>query len=519
MIRYATCTTWAEWFEKHEGVRVSDVTIRNKLKEAGEIGRSARNRVGRLLKDAYFSEQAVRVACADLLRPLLQADESGFFVLNEIRYGTSFAWSKELGVSARSIFLRLNSASETSMMGKGSGGQIQKFYSEPSVRAVCSDLLRPMPQADRAGFFVVGGIRHGTIKAWSRELGLSTNAFVHRLSASSVTSMVGKDSSGQIQDFYPEPTVIETCAGLLKPVPRAEKSGFFLSNDIRYGTARAWSRELGLSEITVASRLRSASIVSMRGKDYNSHLQDFFPESSVYRACGNLLHPRLGADKSGFFILNNVRYGTKESWSRELNVSMRAIDRRLDMESIESVEGKSFMGHVFDFYPEPAVRAVCADLLGLFPQCDDQGFVGIGNIRHGTKESLARLLGISPTSIRSRLASSSLASVLGKNKSGHLVDLWPEPLVRKLCADLLDLSLVQVGEDGFADIGGIRHGTREFFVHLFGVKREKVKAYILQSGIIPVRGKSIQGKPVSLYPEPAVLEACKDLLTKKISKS
>ena len=44
MIKRATCQTWAEYFERHEGVRISHATIRDRLEKAGIVGEDGRSK-------------------------------------------------------------------------------------------------------------------------------------------------------------------------------------------------------------------------------------------------------------------------------------------------------------------------------------------------------------------------------------------------------------------------------------------------------------------------------------------
>ncbi|MBI5422221.1 hypothetical protein HZA44_03750 [Candidatus Peregrinibacteria bacterium] len=289
MIKRATVTTWAEWFEKHEGVRISNFTIRTKLKETGRVGETARNKIGRLLRNAYFSEQDVRASCADLLRPLPQADENGFFVLGGVRHGSVGCWSLDLGISEAAISSHLRFVSVQPVRGKDRSGRITDFYPEPAVRSACADLLRPLPQADESGFVILDGVRHGTIANWFHELGFSQRAVTGRLIFSSVTSVRGKDRSGRITDFYPEPAVRSACADLFQEMPQVDDSGFLVRDGVRHGTAFTWSRELGISHNTIVSRFRSTQKQTVIGKGSDGRLRDFYSEPAVREACADLL--------------------------------------------------------------------------------------------------------------------------------------------------------------------------------------------------------------------------------------
>ncbi|MBI5421826.1 hypothetical protein HZA44_01680 [Candidatus Peregrinibacteria bacterium] len=438
MIKRATCKTWAEWFEKHEGVRISEDTIRNKLKVISKIGVDGRDRLKRVLRNAYYSEFAVREACADLLRPLPQADESDFFELEGVRYGSRLAWSRELGISNQTIARHLGSGTIVPVEGRDAGGRIFDFYPEPAVRAACANLLRSLPQADEKGFFSLDGICFGTAFAWSHKLGISRQSVERRIQASSVSPVEGKDSLGRIHDFYPESAVRAACTDLLKPLPKTEKSGFFVVDGIRHGTVGAWSRELRVSSSAVTYRLRTVSVVSAKGKGSQGRILDYYSEPAVREACSDFFGELPQGDESGFFEIGGIRHGTISAWSRELEISQNSIASRLSSSGTDPCLGRTKSGQLHDFFPEAVLRQACADLLGLsLPVCGSDGFVMINGIHHGTRWALARFLGVSTPTIRSRLASSGIAPVAGKSNQGKLVDLYPEPSVREACAELL----------------------------------------------------------------------------------
>ena len=66
-MRYATAENWAKYFKEAEGVKIAGRTIRYRLELAGIIGITGRNKIGRALKNAFYSEIDVRETCADLL--------------------------------------------------------------------------------------------------------------------------------------------------------------------------------------------------------------------------------------------------------------------------------------------------------------------------------------------------------------------------------------------------------------------------------------------------------------------
>ena len=305
MIRRATVNTWAEHFEKREGVRISDITIRRRLKEAGKIGETARNKIGRLIRGAYFSEQDVREACANLLSPLPQANEKSFFMLDGVRHGTIEFWSMELGLDRPAFHLRLRERPIMPLQGRSKAGNLCKFYSEPQVRDLMSDRIGEFPQANMNNFFVLEGCRHGTIYFWSKELGISEPICSRSLKKSQIPSIRGRCSGGQIRKFYAEPEIRELLSSHLKKneLPQADGSGFFIVENIRYGNAFSWSREIGISNITIAKYLKDE--VGLKGRDDMGQVRDFYPEPAVRSACKDLIEKRKGQEPNRESAIGN----------------------------------------------------------------------------------------------------------------------------------------------------------------------------------------------------------------------
>jgi len=292
MIRRATCKTWAKWFEKHEGVRISGDTIRNRLKEAGRVGEDGRDKLGRLFKKVYYSEMDIREACASVLQTMPQADESGFFLIQGVRNGTARAWSREHGISEITILHRLETAGIIPVKGKDFQNKLRLFFAEPAVSKTCADLLAPLPKADDSGFILVSGVRHGTVRAICRVLGLHDQAVKSRLKKSVFCPISGKSKNNRCVKFYVESVIRDLCADLLAPLPEANEPGFATINGVRHGTIYAFSRLLQISDITIKSRIRHSSLVPVRGRRTGGQLADFYPEPAARELCKDLIAKR-----------------------------------------------------------------------------------------------------------------------------------------------------------------------------------------------------------------------------------
>jgi hypothetical protein len=509
--RYRSVQAWSELLKIHPN------TIRTYLKKSGKTPLRIRDSIGH--PRAMFSEKDVLESVSALMRDLPQADENGFFEIEGRKYGTVENWQDVLGISASSVRNRLKRCKVEGVSGFERGGKIVTFYSEAAMRKLCADLLRPMLQADESGFLVFEGICYGTVPALSRKLGIAKKMTAIRIHSAHVQFMNGKNSSGQVQRFYPEVAVREACASFMDPnLVRVGRDGFVMIGDARHGTVRSIARLIGVAGPMIHSRLASSGLTSVRGKDKMGRLADLWPEQAVRTLCSDILNsdPAVcGPD--GFIEIGGVRYGSVGPLSRLLGLSDATVARRLASSDIVPICGKDIHGVARKLYSEIAVRDLCADILASdLVVVGDDGFAMINSVRHGTASSFAPYLGISQSMISRRLASFRLTTVRGKSRQGMAVDLYPEPGVREVCADLLDSDLPRCGPDGFVEISGVRHGTVKSLASLFGISDRTVFSRLGSSGFAPVRGKTKTGQLCDLYSEPQVREICADLLNSNL---
>ncbi|MBI5421825.1 hypothetical protein HZA44_01675 [Candidatus Peregrinibacteria bacterium] len=367
MIKRATCITWAKWFEKHEGVRISDVTIRNRLKVARKIGAEGRDRMRHVLDKSYFSEADVREVCADLLESgLVQVSPDGFVDIDLIRHRTISALVRLLGISQPTIKFRIKSSGLKPVCGKGRSGRPCNLYSELEVRKLCANLLEPnLIVVDSGGLAMVEGVCHGTIPALARLLGVSIKVIKFRILSSGIKAIHGKDSMGHPGELYPEPAVRELCADRLNPgLIQIGDDGFVEIGGIRHGTKESFARRFKISASTIALRLASSGLVSVKGRNVTGNLVDLFPEPEIRKLCDDLLNPELVRFiPSSFIEINGINHGTIKMFSLMLGISRATIKSRLGISGTKPVCGRDSHGNLCDLYPEPAVREACKDLL------------------------------------------------------------------------------------------------------------------------------------------------------------
>jgi hypothetical protein len=362
-MRYGTVTAWAEYLEKVEGISIHQETIRRRLKRAEAIGVDGRTRMGIVFKRSFFSEASIRESCADLLKKLPKVDESGFFEKNDIRYGTISAWARELKISNGTISARLQMANIPWIYAKSINCTILKFYTKQDIKRACADLIEDLTQVDEDGFFEKDGMKYGTIRAWARYFQPSSRTIKSRILKNNTPYIYGKDGNRSKRRFYSEIHIRVACADTIDDLPKADESGFFEKDGMRYGTITAWTNALPISTCGIKARIQKFAVTHIHGKNMIGRIFQFYAENDIKKACADFLKVFPQADKTGFFKKNGQKYGNLKAWSKVLPISPQTIQRRLEQFQIEGIKGKTSGGQVRDYYAEPDVLSACADIL------------------------------------------------------------------------------------------------------------------------------------------------------------
>ncbi len=355
-IRFGTCYAWAKIFNL-DNKAIGDRLEKNKIQpKKGKIFHNGK------LHD-FYSETEVRRTCDDLIN-LPQADEDGFFVKKGERFGVPDAWGRLLNLDGQTVQTRLDKIRAQPVDGRLSVGRVSKFfYSEADVREACANLLEGLPQADEDGFFIKKGVRFGCVSALARLLGIAGTTiqkYVERIGCKPVEGIL---SSGHKFNFYSEADVREACAELLKDLPQADEDGFFIKNSINYGNCSAWARSLNLQLATLINRVEKMGANSINGRLQDGQVVAFYTEADVRKACGELLKDLPQADQDGFFMEDNIRYGTHRAWAKFFNLVKITVNLRLKKIGAVAKRGRSSNGRPSNFYSEPEVRKACADLI------------------------------------------------------------------------------------------------------------------------------------------------------------
>jgi hypothetical protein len=533
-VRYGSSGGWAIQFRK-KGIMIDHEAILRCLRKAGKKGIAGKDKFGRINKDSYFSEPDVFFACEFYLKDLPQADEAGFVKVGDKLYALTDVWRRrlhEMGIKIRpqNFYKIIKAANKHPITGRDASGLIRRngFYSEADFNSAFEDYFKSIPQAYKGNFIEIGGVRHFTIRAWSRLMKVSEPTVVRRVEQYSISAIEGKDRGGRKFDYYSENDLKRVFEDFSVECPDADENGFLEFNGETYASVNGWSDYFKKKGIvvwasTIRGWLKKDDKKALLARDVAGRVrkETYFSESDILEVCADFLNPNLPrCGEDGFADVRGVSHGTIPSLACFLGISQGTLYSRISSSRLVPVRGKDGLGRLADLWSEPAVHELCADVLGPdLPRCDKEGFVEIGGVRHSTVKSLVQIMGISRSTICSRLESSRLAPIQGRGRQGRVVELYPEPVVRGLLADLLQTNLPKCGEDGFADIGGIFHGTKESIARLLGVGPATISRHLRPSGLVPIRAKDKSGHPADFYPVPAVRELCKNILEPNLAQA
>lgn len=365
-MRYATPTTWAEYFEKEEGLIIGPKAIENRLNGADAIGIDGREKIGRIMRGKFYSEIDIKKACRDLLSSdLNQADADGFFEKDGIRYASITTWAKVLPTTGTSINKYLQRASARPVKGKLRSGNITDFYSELDVQTACTQLLNPdLLVANEYGFIENDGETYGTKEAWSRVFPASTTTITRELKSKQVKAIIGKTSDGRVHTFYPKSSMIELFPDRMSGnFPKADENGFFVKDGKKYGLPVGWSRILPYSCQRIHYNLKKTGTKGIRGRGDKGNPYLFFSEEDVLRVCGEDISDYPKAEKNGFFELNGVWYGSLSAWAKLHNRSTCGLTQYF--KKIRGITARDCHNVLREncYYSEPDVLSACADFI------------------------------------------------------------------------------------------------------------------------------------------------------------
>lgn len=266
-------------FQKDELLRTKRAVLdREELERFSGLDH-ARNDIARnldktnitLLKEVDLNEVSKEIG------DVPQASENGFFIFNNQRYGTVYAWSLELGFDSKVISKKLEEI--VPIRGKDRRKIIKNFYSEEDVKRVCHDLIerKKLPRANEKGYYEKDGIIFRTIADWERQL--KTRNLKTKMK--NFVPIKVLHPKGRVCDYYPQTDIDQ-----ISKFPKADADGFFEFEGDTYGTQIAWIRYFKSFFARIAPLLKD--IPTMNGIADSGQVRKFFPKTKVLEACRDL---------------------------------------------------------------------------------------------------------------------------------------------------------------------------------------------------------------------------------------
>jgi len=395
--RYGTIERWGQVLP------VSRSLVKTKLEEAGVEGITGRLGSGAVLKNSFYAEDDVVRVCADYMpeSAYYRADAKGFFNKDGEIYGTLSSWSRKFeeegtSVDPSNIKKHLAKIGAVGISGRNANNTMEKdgFFREQDVRTACKELLVPMPQADKDGFFEKEGRLYGTPTAWEKLLvGISKQTIERSLKKGGFTGISGKASNGSPFTFFSETDVVTACQEIiLASVNMADENNVLTVNGIEHRTIYGWSRALDCEyPAKVARRLEAVKHKGIMGRNNDGQIRIFLPKTVVRDCCADLMDEKNlpAADATGFFMSDGKRYGTIGAWGRVIPyVEQRKLRNDLRKKSKQAIRGRWTNNNFGIFYAEEDVYDV---LKNRMPKVEQSGFFTV-RIKERTLKTMGKVL-------------------------------------------------------------------------------------------------------------------------------
>ena len=287
---------------------------------------------------------------------------------------------------------------------------------------------------------------------------------------------------------------------------RAGTGGFFEAKGYTWGTIKPLAREIGLSDCAVSARV--GVLESMKGRDIKGKPRTFYRLDQVREACADLIKVKHKAGKDGFFEADGHMWGTVPRIAKEIDISGESIRDRII--NLKSMQGGINKGGLWPFYRLDQVREACADLIKVKHKAGKDGSFEADGFVWGTPESLAKKIGISRRTVRSKIKN--LETKEGRDRVGHPRPFYRLDQVREACVDLIKVKH-KAGKDGFFEADGHIWGTRRALANKTGLSFEFIQSRV--SKFKPMIGKNRMGKRLPFYRLDQLQKACAKLLKKR----
>ncbi len=207
-------------------------------------------------------------------------DEDGLFRAHGEIWGVPTAIATFLGADKKALIKRIRRSHIRTLKGKDRIGRPATFFSLSGVKRACSDILGKRVLTTEDGTAIVGNRVLGTVAALSRVLPVSDPTIRARLKGEkTIKTIPGRDPSNHPVDLYTLKDIERLCCDLVRPLPIADRSGFFTHRGELWGTVKAIATYVGSGEKTVS--LFAARCPTMEGRDCYRRIRTFYRLADV----------------------------------------------------------------------------------------------------------------------------------------------------------------------------------------------------------------------------------------------
>jgi len=424
--RYATVETWADYFTTSEGVQVHPGLLRKRVREAGHSGETGRSNTGRLFKNAYFSESAVRSALNDLLDPSLYLeDENGNIVVDGVTHVNinNFCLRHEAAPSL--MRTAVDELKPTSIRGR-SKTKITDYYPEQALLDIWRDYTK-LPEVNNQGNIEIEGDSYSTVYALSQELKCSENAVRTAITRGKLEAVVGRDQQNVKRLYFPI-TQIRGHIDSNRALPRTDSDGFAEIDGKRVASLATWVKKFAveIDQRTIRKRLDAMGIQGGNAID-----QTNVPREGIYFSEEDFLQSieqyeeTMRVDESGERLVNDRKFMSTTAFCSQTGLSRITVVKHLDPEQDEAVKVRNSQGHWVSLYTEDLLRDRFAKHIErqAYPKVDNSGFIYFDGVRYASISQWRKLLGIQLDArmVKRRLDVADIQGKSGRLSHGRLL--------------------------------------------------------------------------------------------------
>lgn len=505
--RYATIGTWVRVF-REEGVEVRDAFVRNRLKIAGVIGETGRERSGRLCLDGFFREMDVRRVMAHLLDPsLINEEEDGYAYRDGIRYMNIHKFIVKHEASIWALQALIETAQLQAVKGR-SKAHLADYYPEEVLLNLWQNYVK-LPSANDQDVIESSDESFCTVYGLSKTLSVSEYAVTTVIERHTLMPIEGRDQQNVKRLYYP----LNRIRKLLESLPKefeCDADGFVEIEGLRCASLKTWCRvtECAIDPRTIQKKLDQLGVPGRTAID-----QTKVPRAGCYYSEADFKQvvtahsTAVQTDKNGYAEVAGKQYMTALAYCNLHGLSEITSRKRLKNRKIAFLQGRNELGHAVSLYTDEQLSGCLGDLLSECPRADADGFVVVNGERYSTLQKLVPYLEIKIDfrTARNILKQKGVEGIDGHIASGRLLkkSFFRESDVRSLISSPVETVLI-ADEKGFLELGGKRYGSMEALAICFGVSWNKIKRTVRRNDVEFVEGRHRFGSVSKYYSESVV---------------